>query len=84
MGMVTLFLCGDVMPGRGIDQILAHPGDPVIQARGLDDSDVNHAFQGDQGFEGRGPLFGGCLEQRRQGLGTKVDLTEADALTLQW
>ncbi len=30
MGMVTLFLCGDVMTGRGIDQILAHPGEPVI------------------------------------------------------
>ena len=26
----SLFLCGDVMPGRGIDQILAHPGKPVI------------------------------------------------------
>jgi poly-gamma-glutamate synthesis protein (capsule biosynthesis protein) len=28
--MITLFLCGDVMTGRGIDQILAHPGEPVI------------------------------------------------------
>jgi poly-gamma-glutamate capsule biosynthesis protein CapA/YwtB (metallophosphatase superfamily) len=27
---VTLFLCGDVMTGRGIDQILSHPGDPVL------------------------------------------------------
>ncbi len=27
---VTLFLCGDVMTGRGIDQILPHPGDPAI------------------------------------------------------
>jgi poly-gamma-glutamate synthesis protein (capsule biosynthesis protein) len=27
---VTLFLCGDVMTGRGIDQILAHPGDPRL------------------------------------------------------
>lgn len=25
---VTLFLCGDVMTGRGIDQILPHPGEP--------------------------------------------------------
>lgn len=25
-----LFLCGDVMTGRGIDQILPHPGDPVL------------------------------------------------------
>jgi poly-gamma-glutamate synthesis protein (capsule biosynthesis protein) len=25
-GLVTLFLCGDVMVGRGVDQILPHPG----------------------------------------------------------
>lgn len=29
-GAVTLFLCGDVMLGRGIDQILAHPSDPAL------------------------------------------------------
>ena len=28
--MLTLFLCGDVMPGRGIDQVLPHPSDPVL------------------------------------------------------
>lgn len=27
---VTLFLCGDVMTGRGIDQILPHPGRPHL------------------------------------------------------
>ncbi|WP_175408870.1 CapA family protein [Streptomyces sp. TRM64462] len=27
---VTLFLCGDVMLGRGVDQILPHPGDPRL------------------------------------------------------
>lgn len=27
---VTLFLCGDVMTGRGIDQILPHPSNPLI------------------------------------------------------
>jgi poly-gamma-glutamate capsule biosynthesis protein CapA/YwtB (metallophosphatase superfamily) len=27
---VTLFLCGDVMTGRGIDQILPHAGDPLL------------------------------------------------------
>jgi poly-gamma-glutamate capsule biosynthesis protein CapA/YwtB (metallophosphatase superfamily) len=27
---ITLFLCGDVMAGRGIDQVLPHPGDPAI------------------------------------------------------
>jgi poly-gamma-glutamate capsule biosynthesis protein CapA/YwtB (metallophosphatase superfamily) len=29
--MPTLFLCGDVMTGRGIDQILAYPCPPGIQ-----------------------------------------------------
>jgi poly-gamma-glutamate capsule biosynthesis protein CapA/YwtB (metallophosphatase superfamily) len=27
---MRLFLCGDVMTGRGIDQILPNPGDPVL------------------------------------------------------
>ncbi len=27
---IRLFLCGDVMTGRGIDQVLAHPCDPVL------------------------------------------------------
>jgi poly-gamma-glutamate synthesis protein (capsule biosynthesis protein) len=30
MTTVRLFLCGDVMTGRGIDQILTHPANPVI------------------------------------------------------
>ena len=29
-GAVTLFVAGDVMSGRGIDQVLPHPGDPRI------------------------------------------------------
>ncbi|MEV4458169.1 CapA family protein [Microbispora sp. NPDC049633] len=28
---VTLFLCGDVMLGRGVDQILPRPGDPALE-----------------------------------------------------
>ena len=28
--MLTLFLCGDVMTGRGIDQVLPHPGNPAL------------------------------------------------------
>jgi len=28
--LLTLFLCGDVMTGRGIDQVLPHPSDPRI------------------------------------------------------
>ncbi len=28
--VISVFLCGDVMTGRGIDQILLHPSDPTI------------------------------------------------------
>jgi len=28
--LITLFLCGDVMTGRGIDQVFPYPSDPVI------------------------------------------------------
>ena len=31
--MATLFLAGDVMTGRGIDQVLPHPADPLVPAR---------------------------------------------------
>lgn len=27
---ITIFMCGDVMTGRGIDQVLLHPSDPLI------------------------------------------------------
>jgi poly-gamma-glutamate capsule biosynthesis protein CapA/YwtB (metallophosphatase superfamily) len=37
-GLITLFLCGDVMPGRGVDQILPHPGDPELRERYVDDA----------------------------------------------
>jgi poly-gamma-glutamate capsule biosynthesis protein CapA/YwtB (metallophosphatase superfamily) len=30
---LRLFLCGDVMTGRGIDQVLPHPGDPALHER---------------------------------------------------
>jgi poly-gamma-glutamate capsule biosynthesis protein CapA/YwtB (metallophosphatase superfamily) len=28
--LITIFMTGDVMTGRGIDQVLPHPGDPLI------------------------------------------------------
>jgi poly-gamma-glutamate synthesis protein (capsule biosynthesis protein) len=28
--VIKLFLCGDVMTGRGIDQVLPHPGNPAL------------------------------------------------------
>jgi poly-gamma-glutamate capsule biosynthesis protein CapA/YwtB (metallophosphatase superfamily) len=37
-GLVTLFLCGDVMPGRGVDQILPHPGPPELREEYIDDA----------------------------------------------
>ncbi|MBT2384063.1 CapA family protein [Streptomyces sp. ISL-11] len=36
--LVTVFLCGDVMLGRGVDQILAHPGDPALRERYVRDA----------------------------------------------
>ncbi|MEU2280951.1 CapA family protein [Streptomyces sp. NPDC013178] len=37
-GAVTLFLCGDVMLGRGVDQILAHPGSPELREAYVEDA----------------------------------------------
>jgi poly-gamma-glutamate synthesis protein (capsule biosynthesis protein) len=37
-GTLTLFLCGDVMTGRGIDQILPHPGDPALREEWIKDA----------------------------------------------
>lgn len=38
MNPVTLFLCGDVMTGRGIDQILPQPSDPILHEPHLRDA----------------------------------------------
>jgi poly-gamma-glutamate capsule biosynthesis protein CapA/YwtB (metallophosphatase superfamily) len=37
-GLVTVFLCGDVMTGRAIDQILPHPSDPRIYEEAVSDA----------------------------------------------
>ncbi|WP_282697172.1 CapA family protein [Streptomyces sp. CC208A] len=37
-GLTELFLCGDVMLGRGIDQILPHPLDPALPERYVHDA----------------------------------------------
>ncbi|MEU7028202.1 CapA family protein [Streptomyces sp. SBR177] len=37
-GLTGLFLCGDVMLGRGIDQILPHPLDPALPERYVHDA----------------------------------------------
>lgn len=36
--MVTLFLGGDVMLGRGVDQLLPHPGDPELREMSVRDA----------------------------------------------
>ena len=36
--LITMFLGGDVMTGRGIDQILPHPSDPFILEAYLKDA----------------------------------------------
>jgi poly-gamma-glutamate capsule biosynthesis protein CapA/YwtB (metallophosphatase superfamily) len=38
MDLLTVFLCGDVMPGRGVDQILPHPVDPRLQEASVMDA----------------------------------------------
>lgn len=35
---LTLFLCGDVMLGRGVDQVLPHPGEPQLRERYIRDA----------------------------------------------
>jgi poly-gamma-glutamate synthesis protein (capsule biosynthesis protein) len=35
---IRLFLCGDVMTGRGIDQVLPHPGDPTLHESWIRDA----------------------------------------------
>jgi poly-gamma-glutamate synthesis protein (capsule biosynthesis protein) len=37
-GPLTLFLCGDVMTGRGVDQVLPYPGDPELRERHVGDT----------------------------------------------
>jgi poly-gamma-glutamate capsule biosynthesis protein CapA/YwtB (metallophosphatase superfamily) len=36
--VTTIFLCGDVMTGRGIDQILPHPVDPLLRESVVSDA----------------------------------------------
>lgn len=36
--LITMLLCGDVMPGRGVDQILPHPGVPELREPGTGDA----------------------------------------------
>jgi poly-gamma-glutamate synthesis protein (capsule biosynthesis protein) len=37
---ITIFMCGDVMTGRGIDQILPHPGNPRLYEHYVQSAEV--------------------------------------------
>lgn len=37
-GVLVLALCGDVMLGRGVDQVLPHPGDPALREEWVHDA----------------------------------------------
>ena len=37
-GVLVLALCGDVMLGRGVDQVLPHPGDPALREEWVRDA----------------------------------------------
>ncbi|WP_149179994.1 CapA family protein [Streptomyces sp. TRM49041] len=50
---VTLALCGDVMLGRGVDQILPHPGDPTLWEEYVRDARTYVALA--EGMNGRVP-----------------------------
>ena len=50
--LITLFLAGDVMTGRGIDQILPHPNDPTIHEAYL----KNAGRYVELGEEANGPI----------------------------
>ena len=39
-GPLTLLACGDVMPGRGVDQVLPYPGDPVLRENRVRDANT--------------------------------------------
>jgi len=39
-GLVRLFVCGDVMLGRGVDQVLPHPVDPELRESSAGDARV--------------------------------------------
>jgi poly-gamma-glutamate synthesis protein (capsule biosynthesis protein) len=51
-GEITLFLCGDVMTGRGIDQVLPHPGDPYLAEPVVDSA----GFYVELAEEANGPI----------------------------
>src|SRR5205814_631129 len=55
-GPIRLFLCGDVMTGRGIDQVLPHPGNPELhEAYVRDAGGIAHPGAGRAAAEAAAP-----------------------------
>ncbi len=95
---VTLFVAGDVMTGRGIDQRLAHPGDPTLYENWV--KDARRYVELAEREHGRIPQpmdwtypWGVALDElerpapaAREGepLGTSVDLGDDGRLHLRW
>jgi len=78
--VARLFLCGDVMTGRGIDQILPHPCDPLLhesyvksardyirfaeQANGRIPRAVKFSYVWGYGSAGADPRAAGCTDHQ--------------------
>ncbi len=88
---VTLFLCGDVMTGRGIDQVLPHPGDPRIHEPYVTDARdyvalaerLNGPIQKPVDF---GHIWGDALEEleRRMPDGRVINLETSITESQEW
>ena len=69
--LIKIFMCGDVMTGRGIDQILPHPSDPVLYEPYVKDAreylelaeDMNGPIQKPVDFS---YIWGDALEEFKQ------------------
>jgi poly-gamma-glutamate synthesis protein (capsule biosynthesis protein) len=68
MELLTVFLCGDVMTGRGVDQVLPYPGDPRLREPFV--TDAGHYVQMAEAASGPVPrpvefsyVWGDALEE---------------------
>ena len=68
MEPITLFLCGDVMTGRGIDQILPHPSDPKLG----------------EPWVGDAQWIAGVLDRESRGFGTRVRCDDDGRIAVTW
>ena len=94
---ITLFLCGDVMTGRAIDQVLPHPGDPrlhepyVHDARGyvrlaaLRMTPIRvRRFRVNRASEADMRWLRELLNREGERFGTRVEIASDNTLNLHW